>query len=466
MLRIAAMLIIAVPVATRADLPGGTLLEYRSSSMTTPLYQAWVVESDCLRGDCPGVLDNAPGGIAGPCYWQGARDVNTDGFVDNTCTLGVGCRKNGEHYNAPAATLNVEDSCSSTEWMVFDNGDTVSGRSLTIVDAAAGPPNSVRVVQSPPFGANSFPGAPQGHAPLRLSVGSGSDLGQVLPVDEPENARNGGRLGIRTGTFLELPPGVHDVTALAIVAFGPWARQSDDIFLEVRVPSTSPGRHWRFALTPPNSIDGHPGENAIGIVNHKLPDTAPLAYAFGGLNVRKYNTQSEVWTGGGFHHIRIICRADGTFSLFKDENPTNPFNGSLGTPGVDDLAGEASELLWGILDDTGGAGCTTGCGKTIWFDAIGLYPGAVLPTNCPDPVFDTDEDDDVDRDDFSRAGPGWDFLDCATGPAPSVATFAGLADACRCLDVNDDQAVDQADFAVFQRCLSGSGNTADPNCDD
>ena len=73
----------------------------------------------------------------------------------------------------------------------------------------------------------------------------------------------------------------------------------------------------------------------------------------------------------------------------------------------------------------------------------------------PVPYADSDVDFDVDHDDTSF------YVSCFTGPAASA-----LNPECVHLDVDGDADNDLADFARFQRCFSGAGLTADPDCGD
>jgi hypothetical protein len=81
---------------------------------------------------------------------------------------------------------------------------------------------------------------------------------------------------------------------------------------------------------------------------------------------------------------------------------------------------------------------------------------------CNDPVFDVRDitnaavaDGHVDSHDYQA------FEACATGPGIT----AELSFECKCMDLNNDDAIDQTDFAVFQRCYSGSVDPVDPLCD-
>jgi hypothetical protein len=88
-------------------------------------------------------------------------------------------------------------------------------------------------------------------------------------------------------------------------------------------------------------------------------------------------------------------------------------------------------------------------------------PGAsVDAVGCPPPIpFDFDRDGDVDTAvDYAK------FEACSTGPA-----IAGPPEGCTTeefgrADVDADGDVDQADFAVFERCYSGTDVPANPDC--
>ena len=79
---------------------------------------------------------------------------------------------------------------------------------------------------------------------------------------------------------------------------------------------------------------------------------------------------------------------------------------------------------------------------------------------CPDPFADTDEDLDVDQDDFSM------FQACFTGLG------GGILPGCACFDREPDTDVDQDDLGgptlpnTFEGCASGPDVPADPTCDD
>jgi hypothetical protein len=97
------------------------------------------------------------------------------------------------------------------------------------------------------------------------------------------------------------------------------------------------------------------------------------------------------------------------------------------------------------------------CEASFWLES-----DVQIPPPCPDPFADTDDDGDVDQDDFAV------LQACFTG---DLGPFE-LPEECLCFDrpgpPNGDDDVDQGDLAAFEVCAltSGPGVPADPACDD
>ena len=72
---------------------------------------------------------------------------------------------------------------------------------------------------------------------------------------------------------------------------------------------------------------------------------------------------------------------------------------------------------------------------------------------------DFDRDFDVDDDDFDH------LRDCAALSGPAIPLPPERED-CLDADIDGDTDVDQADYAVWQRCVSGAGIPADLDCAD
>lgn len=117
----------------------------------------------------------------------------------------------------------------------------------------------------------------------------------------------------------------------------------------------------------------------------------------------------------------------------------------------------------------------TDCGDGIDNDLDGLID--CLDSDCSatqactgcahDPVYDVDDDGDVDHEDFGI------FQTCFTGTGDPGGVFAGLSEDCRCMDTTGpgnapDNAVDQQDFGKFQACATGPEPAAPAllSCDD
>ena len=96
-------------------------------------------------------------------------------------------------------------------------------------------------------------------------------------------------------------------------------------------------------------------------------------------------------------------------------------------------------------------------GGSVFLDDAVLRIEAADVCALHDPVFDVNDDQMVDSQDFDV------FRGCATGPAIPLAGDA--LPICKCMDRNADSAVDAEDFAVFQRCYAASTATLDPDCD-
>lgn len=447
-------------VATGAT--GDILLEYQASTGVTPETQGWKHEGRSLNDECPDYIGRPD------CWWQGAQDKNGDTFYDNNCLFGTGCNVVDEHYNSPTEQLGTHDCfyCTYTEWVVFDDGDNSFNR-LTIPDASDAT-SSVRVVDTPPYGGNLFAGAPAAYDPLRLSTGSGSDLGKVLPTETSVNERNGGKIKIRK-SYDEVP-GVTNYTLVMRFALGPWGLQSDEEFAQFRILSDASARRWQFGLNI-NNVPGDVNEGKIGVSDSSFP---PAIYQYSNIDWRRYDDQTETWSGGRFYTIHLIARSDGSFTTYLNNDPWSAQHGSIGTPSNGDQVRENNdsdtELQFGMIDAhpfAGGETCgddpSDGCGKTMWIDYVQVLEGEVAPS-CADPPFDVNNDGDIDAADLNLGNLG--FLACATGPAPSQTAYDALPWQCRCQDINQDNAIDGRDFGYFQRCLTAGGGAIDPACDD
>lgn len=92
--------------------------------------------------------------------------------------------------------------------------------------------------------------------------------------------------------------------------------------------------------------------------------------------------------------------------------------------------------------------------EEFWYDEVTL-------SACHNPRPDTDGDGDVDQADFGV------FQACLSGPADPFVAANPLFDKqlCSCLDLDGDQDVDDSDFNGFLACASGPSMPANKDCD-
>ena len=408
---------------------GDVLVEYKAQLRTLPSEQGWTHVGHCLSETCPGV-HYYPDIRNYVCYYQGWWDGNTDGISDNSCLLGVGCRKSsgilgpGEHYNAPEPDAEP-GTCTYSEWIAFDNGHSPT-HGLRIFDSL--------VAGSPPWGAMQFVNAPSSYPPLRIVTGDGNLVPDSLPVasTSAENHRNLGRAEVNH--LLTVPDGVTSITLLCKMAVGP-----------------RPGNHamvcvnaWnrRFAF----SVDGDETSLAYGRLLYGLDASGNMMDLMfdRSVIVAQPNPSTTTSHVGEFFTLRVVLRSDGTFNAYLNETLSLAASGAV--PEFADVP------MVRIAPDTDDA--------TLWVDYVQVLEGK-HPLACPQPVFDVNSDGKVNQVDMNM------FFSCVTGPGNANGNWVSLSPVCQCLDFNDDQSIDMVDFAALQRCLTIVGTSnADPACAD
>ena len=168
-------------------------------------------------------------------------------------------------------------------------------------------------------------------------------------------------------------------------------------------------------------------------------------------------------------HLRFyFYGVDNTQGQMRD-----PFDAVNTFTGVDDtlLKPNTSPLVWEI-DALGSAGEI--CDNGIDDDNNGLTDCADVAACGGDPVcrcqhhpvFDVDDDQDVDQTDFGA------FQACYTGAGDPGGIFSSLSLDCQCMDLTGtggvaDNAIGPSDMLIFMRCYTGPAMSAllDPNCD-
>lgn len=406
----AAVLALGAVSAPLRAATGDPILEFQSSVGTTPETQGWAHEGRSLSSNCP--MPVGPG----PCWFQGAQDLEPDTWPDNSCLPGVGCHKQTEHYNSPDPTLGMGSPSTYTEWIGFDDGNNESGRRPLIIPDSSVP-------HSPPWGAPFFTGAPA-HPVLRVVTGDGNNTPGTLPG---VNDRNSGKVRI----YKSFEPGIADSFTLVVkAAAGP--RSGSHPFAELRAF----GRRFAFGV---DGVPGSPNYGKFTLVNV----TGDSGIVQGTIFDRVVLVSQPGSTGphaGEFFVFRVVVHNDGTFRAYLNEDTVNSASGSF------PVVSGPPESEVGLTPLPGD--------ETMWFDSVQLLEGE-WPAACPDPAVDTNRNGAVDADDFSA------FMLCTNGPGiPTLNTVE-----CSCLDTDEDQDVDMVDFAVLQRCLSTAA-PLDPACDD
>lgn len=410
---------------------GSVLLQYDSALGTLPHRQGWTYLSRCLKDYCPS-------SASAECAYQGNSG--------NDCTLGHGCGPNAtpvletEWYNAPPNPLTVTGGCTYTEWIAFDDGQDyvevaypvgLPLRNLTfgptILDTLWGPH------KHPAFGAPGFFRGPMGHNAVRIVTGGGVPGVKTLPASSTSQ-RNTGRLNVR-GTYT-VPAGVTALTLVAKVAAGNRSWDTEMVAIS--------GLGRRFAL----GVNGVDGSGTLG--RFTCGGNSSTVFSLFGTRTVQVALAKETVVGphqGEFFTVRVVLRNDGTVTAWLNDDPATIWTGTTST---------ASTLQVVDFHPDEQAG-------TMWLDSAKLFEGEV-PPKCADPVFDVNHDNRVNSSDLANGLNG--FVDCATGPAPPAGVFDSLSEQCRCLDVNDDKAIDMRDYAVFQQCLTAGDVPLDSACDD
>jgi hypothetical protein len=181
-----------------------------------------------------------------------------------------------------------------------------------------------------------------------------------------------------------------------------------------------------------------------------------------------------------YHVIRVTTRDAGgsmgiVINVYFDEDPQAVMSITNATP-VGPQTGSSPGFGFG----------TQGTGNTqdIYFDCIGatdlgaFAPGEeeaclgtslVCPSSCNRPFADTDGDGDVDQADFAV------FQLCYTGSGVGAPAIPSNPEYCACLDHADDDSnpatppssdgdIDSFDLSAFESCASGPNILADPDC--
>lgn len=288
-------------------------------------------------------------------------------------------------------------------------------RNLTIADSLWGPH------VNPAFGAPWFANAPTNHLCLRLVNGGGVPRVTTLP-NRDGSMRNTGQACMQAQ--LATDPQLGAVTLLATMAAGNRDPGSPMIQLQALGRALCVG------------VDGGYASSTVGRLTWGTEARSEMVL-FVGKRVAVACSRPGVAgpQAGEFFTLRLVLRADGTFTAWLNEDLASARSG---------VAGQSTSSKIRVNP------CNFGDAGVMWVDQVEIRVGELPPDPCADPVFDVDRNGEVDAADLT--GPGG-FVGCATGPA-SAAIWANLPQACRCMDVNGDESVDMVDYAAFQRCWS------------
>jgi hypothetical protein len=317
-----------------------------------------------------------------------------------------------------------------------------------------------------------FTNAPFERDVLRLVGGDGNGIALSLPANMSSN-RNTGKIKVKD----KYPAGYTGgpITVVFKGAFGVKGTPDDtSVLFEYDVMTADGLNHTAFKFS-------HLWDNGNFTCNDSnSPDQAGACGKFVANNAGPIEIMDNVYADVyKFVELRIACDAD----VARGADPSQACtvwvsdceNGTIVQstlpPGYvpTNNTGSGNDFRWGLTETSD---------YSLWVDKLEVLGGFIppedppeCPLNCKDPAFDV-------RDGLGQPGSngvvdGLDFTafqNCATGPTPDPSLFDEesvnyLGNECVCMDVNADQALDQKDFARFQRCL-GLNGAALQACDD
>lgn len=175
----------------------------------------------------------------------------------------------------------------------------------------------------------------------------------------------------------------------------------------------------------------------------------PIGYTPAPQNVTLYKTGADptyyqVATSGA-----VACDITGRDNAFEANAQTVTLSVSL-PAGTTDTPGTKNGTI--VIDNLEISHDATGTGSLDGDDTIQI--SVVVGTlTCNDPFADFDDDDDVDQADFAE------LQLCYSGGDP-------YGSGCGCFDRDFSGTVNLVDFFDFQACVSGPNNPANTTCDD
>jgi len=185
------------------------------------------------------------------------------------------------------------------------------------------------------------------------------------------------------------------------------------------------------------------------------PVTARIMQTVSVLPQRKLSLAGFMWANSAQvvvnHHVRILDGNENGDTLAEFVRESGSFVDWTAFSLVGTPTGPLATVDWGFVNTS-----------SDWNDAAATHVDQMSLTQakdpCHDPFADSDEDGDVDQEDFAV----WQI--CVTQTGVAAGAPGDPAD-CVCLDVNDNGQINGADLAAFEVCASGPDVPADPCCD-
>jgi hypothetical protein len=207
---------------------------------------------------------------------------------------------------------------------------------------------------------------------------------------------------------------------------------------------------------------------AIGVHAH-VYSPAPLSSWWENLS---YYTTTDGWQAStypraqGWRNLKIVVGPytggddDVKFYVAPDPQGGTPVYELIGTgrrqPGVDSRGVAVTQIGFGANPSLIGEDYIANNYEIFWYDLAEVTTEDVgSPCANQELRFDSDNDGDVDHNDFAV------IQQCYSGPGQPM----GMGP-CRCMNSDSDADIDEDDVAAFEDCASGPGIPAIISCDD
>ncbi len=304
-----------------------------------------------------------------------------------------------------------------------------------------------------------------------MIVGDGTNVSDTCLIDS-FSLPNGGKLADQVGWRGTGPELVVDNGTVKITGGG-----SPNSGASMDVPDACPGCDRLTAPLSPGGLDDRiivvkikikgdlsGASNAWSVLFYdESPTPMVMVWWYGGSNNAKGRIGGTVTPAvtltGGWDTLEAWVNIDAMETTYfvngvripgTETNP-NPISHDVGT----------GQIVTRV--DINHSANDGAAGNVVWFDDVQVYvcqkQARLL---CHEPLADADGDSDVDQADFAV------FQQCFTGTATLDETYPPY---CVCFDVRDatgqpgsDNAISSFDLTAFELCASGPGIAANPTC--